>query len=122
MPFAWTAIAVSYFLVIEDEVVPASNISAIWHRSLTIWGSVVLIIASLYWARVVLIPIMLAVLLTFLLTPIVGTLERLRLGRVASVLLTVGLTAVVIGGLAWAFIHEIGQVAEELPSHRSTIV
>ena len=44
--------------------------------------TVVLIIASLYWAQAVLIPIAVSILLTFLLTPVADSLERLGLGRV----------------------------------------
>ena len=43
----------------------------------------------LYVARAVLMPMALAVLLTFLLAPIVGYLERRRLGRVVPILVVV---------------------------------
>jgi predicted PurR-regulated permease PerM len=43
--------------------------------------SVVLVIASLYWAKAVLIPLALALMLTFLLQPIVAALHRRRLGH-----------------------------------------
>jgi hypothetical protein len=54
-------------------------------RLLTLLG-IVVVIASLYFGRQVLIPLALAVVLAFLLTPIVGLVERCRLGRVPSVL------------------------------------
>ena len=38
-------------------------------------------VASLYWARHVLIPVVLAILLTFTLSPLVNALQRLRLAR-----------------------------------------
>ena len=49
------------------------------------WGIIALVVAALYWLQAVLIPLALAVLLTFLLSPVVGTLERRGLGRVPSV-------------------------------------
>jgi predicted PurR-regulated permease PerM len=55
-------------------------------------GAVVLvfaIIAALYFTREVLIPLAFALTLTFLLTPAVAFLEKLRLGRVLPVILTV---------------------------------
>ena len=47
-----------------------------------ILASLTLITATLYWARAVLIPVALAILLAFLLTPIVTALQRRGLGRV----------------------------------------
>ena len=44
------------------------------------------VIAGLYYGQIVLIPLALAILLSFLLTPAVRLFERLRLGRVLSVL------------------------------------
>ena len=60
----------------------------------------VLIIASLYWAQAVLIPLGLAFLLTFLLSPVADALERLALGRVPSVILVVVMTFSLLGGSA----------------------
>ena len=40
------------------------------------WGIVALVVVGLYWLQAVLIPLALAVLLTFLLSPVVGTLQR----------------------------------------------
>ena len=48
---------------------------------LYIFGSLVLIIACLYWAKAVLMPIALAVLLTFLLNPVVSALHSRGLPR-----------------------------------------
>src|SRR6516225_6592002 len=52
-----------------------------------ILGGLVLVTACLYWARQVLIPVALAVLLTFILTPAVSALQRRGLGRVFSVMI-----------------------------------
>ena len=49
----------------------------------------VVVVAGLYLGRTVLIPITLAVLLSFLLAPIVNLLRRIHLGRVLSVLVAV---------------------------------
>ena len=49
----------------------------------------VVVIAALYFAREVLIPITLAILLSFLLAPLVELFRRWHLGRVPSVLLAV---------------------------------
>jgi hypothetical protein len=52
------------------------------------WGIAVLVVAALYWLQAVLIPMAMAILLTFLLSPLVGILQRRRLGRVPAVLVT----------------------------------
>jgi predicted PurR-regulated permease PerM len=52
----------------------------------------VLIIGSLYWAQAVLIPVALAILLTFLLSPVAGALEWIALRRLPSVIVVVVLT------------------------------
>ena len=49
----------------------------------------VMVVAILYFGKEVLVPVTLALLLAFLLAPLVGLLRRLRLGRVPSVLLGV---------------------------------
>ena len=60
--------------------------------SLIAVATFVLIIASLYWAQAVLIPIALSIMLTFLLSPVASASERIGLGRLPSVILIVVLT------------------------------
>jgi predicted PurR-regulated permease PerM len=48
---------------------------------LSVLASLVLVIASLYWAKAVLVPLALALILTFLLQPIVAALHRRGLGH-----------------------------------------
>ena len=61
---------------------------------------VALVIVALYYAQEVLLPLALAVLLSFVLTPLVTRLERWRLGRIPSVVVVVLLTCSAIG--AWS--------------------
>jgi len=81
----------------------------------------VLIIASLYWAQAVLIPVALAMLLTFLLSPVVGTLERIALGRLPSVILVVVLTFSLLGGIGWIVTLQFASLANELPNYTVNI-
>ena len=85
----------------------------------TFFGTV-LVIAVLYWAQAIFVPIALAVLLTFLLTPVVVPLQR-RIGRVAAVLLVVVATFTVLGLLGWATTRQLGLVIQELPAYRQNI-
>jgi len=64
----------------------ASSSSASSYRPLIILGGVVLVTASLYFAQKVLVPLALAVLLAFILAPVVDILQRRGLWRVPSVL------------------------------------
>jgi predicted PurR-regulated permease PerM len=64
------------------------------------WVIVALVLASLYWLQAVLIPLALAVLLTFLLSD-VSTLQRWGLSRVPSVLVSALLVLSILGGISW---------------------
>jgi predicted PurR-regulated permease PerM len=55
------------------------------------------VVAVLYLAKVVLIPLTLAVLLSFLLAPVCGWLERRKMGRIPSVLVTAVLAFTLLG-------------------------
>jgi predicted PurR-regulated permease PerM len=85
------------------------------------WGIVALVVAALYWLQTVLIPIALAVLLTFLLSPLVGILQRRRLGRVPAVLVTVLLAFSILGGIGWTLARQLVTLADELPQYSRNI-
>jgi predicted PurR-regulated permease PerM len=80
----------------------------------------VLIVAVLYLAQAVLVPVALAVLLAFLLTPIVVALQR-RVGRVPAVLLTVAVTFGAVGAGGWIVTQQLGSLMQELPAYRQNI-
>jgi predicted PurR-regulated permease PerM len=85
------------------------------------WGIIALVVAALYWLQAVLIPMALAVLLTFLLSPVVGTLQRRGLGRVPAVLVTVVLALSVLGGIGWTLTRQLVTLADELPRYSLNI-
>jgi predicted PurR-regulated permease PerM len=87
------------------------------------WAMVALcgVIAALYLAREVLIPLAFALILTFVLSPVVALLQRSRIGRAPSVAVTVLLTIVVAGGVAWVLAVQLVDVATELPKYRDNI-
>lgn len=90
-------------------------------RPLIVLGSIVLAVACLYWAKAVFIPVALALLLTFLLSPVVGALQRFHIGRIPSVILVVVLASSVLGGIGWTINHQITTLADELPKYRHNI-
>ena len=81
----------------------------------------VLSIAALYFAREVLIPFALAVLFSFLLTPVVKVLERCRLGRVTSVGVVVLVSLLVAGAIGWVVSNQLIDVISQLPGYRENI-
>jgi predicted PurR-regulated permease PerM len=82
---------------------------------------VVVVIAGLYLGRSVLIPITLAILLSFLLAPLVNLLRRLYFGRVLSVLVSVLLALTAILALGGLIGTQLAELAEEVPRYAVTI-
>ena len=88
-------------------------------RWLTFAGFV-LVVAVLYWAQPVLVPIAVAMLLTFVLTPPVTWLQR-WIGRVPSVLVVVGLLGVLLAAATYGVARQMSDLASELPRYRTNI-
>ena len=81
----------------------------------------VVIVTSTYLAREVLVPITLAVLLSFILAPLVSALRRIHIPRIPAVLLSVVLSLGVILALGGLIGMQIATLAEELPQYRAPI-
>jgi len=78
-------------------------------------------IAALYFAKEIFVPLALAVLFAFLLTPLVTGLERLRLGRIPSVTLVLIVSFSLIGAVGWIVANQLIEVINELPNYTSNI-
>jgi predicted PurR-regulated permease PerM len=89
--------------------------------SLIAVATFVLIIASLYWAQAVLIPIALSIMLTFLLSPVASASERIGLGRLPSVILIVVLTFSLLAGIGWVATLQLSSLGNELPKYTVNI-
>jgi predicted PurR-regulated permease PerM len=81
----------------------------------------VLIVAILYFAKSVIIPLALAMLLTFILTPIVVAVQRCGLGRIPAVLVVVAFTFSVLGGIGWGVGLQVQGLIRSLPAHKEEI-
>jgi len=105
----------------KDDMAPVSL--AIQPRLRGEAGAIVLVgtIAALYFTREILIPFAFALALTFILTPVVALLQRLRIGRLVSVLTTVLVSVAVAGGIAWIIADQLVDVANQLPLYRQNI-
>jgi len=78
--------------------------------------------ATLRFARDFFLPLVLAALLSFLLSPLVRRLERWRFGRVGAVFATATLAFVLIGGMAYVVTGQFLDLAESLPKYRSNLI
>jgi predicted PurR-regulated permease PerM len=88
---------------------------------LSILVGIVVVIAGLYFGRPVLIPLSLAVVLAFLLTPIVELLERCHLGRVPSVLSVLVLSFALACAVGWGVTNQLIAILDHLPDYRANI-
>ncbi len=80
----------------------------------------VLVVAVLYWAQAVLVPVSIAVLLTFVLAPPVVWLQR-RIGRIPAVLLVVFLVFTFLGLASWGVVRQMSSLGTDLPTYRANI-
>ena len=80
-----------------------------------------LVVTALYVGRAVFIPIAIAILLSFVLAPLVRLLRRWRVPRVPSVGLVVLLAVAVLGGLGAIIAQQLADFTTELPRYESTI-
>ncbi len=87
-------------------------------RLLTVF---VMSVAILYFGKEVLLPVTLALLLAFLLAPIVDTLGRWRLGRVPSVLIAVFVALGVIVAIGSVIGTQVADLTNDLPRYTPTI-
>ncbi|HSL24300.1 MAG TPA: AI-2E family transporter [Vicinamibacterales bacterium] len=76
----------------------------------------VLVIYFLQWAQELLIPIVLAALISFILAPFVRLMRRLWIPRVVAAALAIVMLAAVIGVGVWAVSDDAIQVVEGLPA------
>jgi predicted PurR-regulated permease PerM len=81
----------------------------------------VVIVVALDLARDVLIPFALAVLLSFMLRPVVSRLQGIGIHRVPSVLVVVALALALAGLGGWLVAGQILGLADKLPEYQSTV-
>lgn len=95
-----------------------------WQRALTTLAATVVtvtVVAALYWARVIFIPVALAIFLAFVLGPIVARLQRRGLGRTTAVVLTVAVVLVAVVGVGAVVTQQVVQLADTLPDRAEAI-
>ena len=80
-----------------------------------------IIVCALYLARDILIPIAIAVLLSFVLAPLVNLLRRLRMGRIAAVLIAVLIATGIMGALSTVIGVQVAELVRDVPRYQHTI-
>lgn len=80
-----------------------------------------IVVASLYAARSILMPFALAVLLSFILSPLVKRLQRLYVPKSAAVISVVLVAFAVIFGIGGLMVTQVNQLASDLPSYQATL-
>jgi predicted PurR-regulated permease PerM len=107
--------------VFEDFAVPA-RAHRLGRSRVSLLTSIGVLVALLYFAQEVLVPLALSVMLAFLLAPLSTRLERWRLGRVSSVLAVVGIAFAIILSVGWVVGRQLVQLAEDLPRYQDEMV
>jgi predicted PurR-regulated permease PerM len=79
------------------------------------------VVAGLYFGRPVLLPLSLAVLISFALAPLVGLLKRLRLGNVLPVLISLLFAVVILSSLAAFMGSQLANLASDLPRYQTNL-
>ncbi|HEY4233429.1 MAG TPA: AI-2E family transporter, partial [Lacipirellulaceae bacterium] len=96
---------------------PRSNPS-----SLVTLATAVIVIAALVFAKEILLPIAVAILLSFVLTPVAEWIERWGLGRVPSVALVVVLAFTILGGIGWIVTTQVIDLSQKMTNYESNVV
>ncbi|KKX26259.1 AI-2E family transporter [Rhizobiaceae bacterium LC148] len=86
------------------------------------FASVLAVVAILYFAKEVLLPLAIAVLLTFALAPISSRLRKLGLPRILAVITTVVLAFLGLTLFALVVAGQVAEVAQNLPAYQGNII
>lgn len=81
-----------------------------------------LVLGFIYWARVIVIPVALSILLTFLLSPIVTWLQQHGIARVVAVVLASSIALSSIAGALWGVTNQIGSLLDAYPQYEDNIL
>jgi predicted PurR-regulated permease PerM len=84
-------------------------------------ATLLLVLVFLYWTRVVLMPVAVAILLTFVLDPVVSLLQRPGLPRIPAVILVVVMAFFILGGIGWIVTWQFTTLAHELPQYTGNL-
>ncbi len=83
--------------------------------------TIAIVVTALWIGQVILIPIALAAIVTFLMSPLVTRLDRVHVPRVLGVVIVAGTVTALLVGMGYLMVGQLSQLADELPQHRTNI-
>jgi predicted PurR-regulated permease PerM len=87
----------------------------------SIFIALALAIATLFFGRQIFIPLALALVLSFLLSPLVGLLQKTRLGRVPAVLVVLAFCFALTAGLAWQVAGQLLDITGHIRDYKANL-
>lgn len=96
---------------------PRVRVNGVWVSLLTL----VLVVAVLWAAKAILLPLALGIILAFALTPVVKLFDRYRLPRFAGVTLTMLLALGIVGGIGYVVVDQFAELSSELTRYTSSM-
>ena len=96
---------------------PRVRVNGVWVSLLTL----VLVVAVLWAAKAILLPLALGIILAFALTPVVKLFDRNRLPRFAGVTLTMLLALGIVGGIGYVVVDQFAELSAELTRYTSSM-
>jgi predicted PurR-regulated permease PerM len=80
-----------------------------------------IVVGTLYIAREVLLPLTLAILLSFVLTPLLLLLRKVKVPRILAVIIVVTFAFAIIFALGWMMSQQASQLAGDLPRYQHVL-
>ncbi|MCP5411062.1 MAG: AI-2E family transporter [Alphaproteobacteria bacterium] len=99
---------------------PASRTDTLTPKFMTAVIAAV-VVGAIYFARPILMPLALAILMSFALAPLVSLLKRLKLGNLAPVLISLVFAIVILSSLGMFMGSQLARLASELPHYQSNL-
>jgi predicted PurR-regulated permease PerM len=93
------------------------RVNGAWVTLLTL----VLVVAVLWAAKAILLPLALGIILAFALTPVVKLCDRCRVPRFAGVTLTMLLALGIVGGIGYVVVNQFAELSTELTRYTSSM-
>jgi predicted PurR-regulated permease PerM len=90
-------------------------------RTFVLLSCLGIVLALLYFARIVLIPLALAILVTFLLAPVVTSLQRRGLPRGPGVMVVVSAAVVLFAVIGWVVAWQATALIDSLPEYEENL-
>jgi predicted PurR-regulated permease PerM len=83
--------------------------------------TIVLIVAILWTAKAILLPLALGVILAFTMTPLVRWFDRMRFPRALGVALTMMIALGSVGGIGYVVFEQFAEVSTEITKYTSSM-